>query len=117
MTWLIWALLSAFFAGLTAILAKVGSAGYQFQSCNRHSHRRNPCFRMVGCARIEQTADLNYFRKDMALLNTFRIGHRALMAVLLSCAAIGRGIASRPHRQTQRRGRDRTGCSFPARAS
>src|SRR5438046_2860687 len=71
-------------------------ATYQFQSCNGHSHRRNPCFRVVGCVRVEQTADHNDFRKDMALLNTFRIGHRALMAVLLSCAAIGRGIVSRP---------------------
>ena len=48
MNWLTWAILSAGFAGLTAILAKVGVKDVDFESGHGRPHIRDPGLRVAG---------------------------------------------------------------------
>ena len=107
LSWQLWAVLSAIFAALTAIFAKVGVEGVGADLATfirtvviilalgamlRH--------RPMAVARLDR-------RPELSLSRAVRPRHRRLVALLLSGAATGRRGAGRADRQAERRhGRD-----------
>ena len=104
MNWILWALLSALFAGLTAVLAKVGVSGV---NSNLATAIRTTvvlvftwaiAFGSVSPSRIGVNRTAN-----MAFSSLIRACNRTFMAVLLSGFTDGQRLACRAYRQTQRR--------------
>jgi hypothetical protein len=106
--WMVWALLSAVFAALTAIFAKVGVASID-PDCHMHSNRRHPCDlgRHPGLARAFATVS-KHFRSNLWVPGPVGNGDGGVLGLLFSCAST-RGCRARgPGRQAERR----SGCRF-----
>jgi bacterial/archaeal transporter family protein len=97
MNWFFWALLSAFFAGITAILAKVGVENI---SSNLATAIRTIVILVFAWAvalatRHEPIASK---KSHLALPHPVRSRHRTVLALLLSGVATWRSYASRAGR-------------------
>ena len=102
MTWLGWALLSAAFAGLTAVLAK---AGVRDVDSNLATAIRTSVVLVLawGIALAgPRTVRFNRFAKCVAIPDVVRLGDRVLVAVLFSSFGAWQRIPGRARGQAQR---------------
>ena len=117
MNWFLWALLSAFFAGLTAVLAKVG---VQQIDSNMATAIRTVVILIFAWAVALVTKNAAVFGNWQTHLDfSDSVGdrHQLLLAVLFPRLAIGRSLAGRSGGQTQRRRGHRAGRNFPSRTN
>lgn len=93
--WLIYALLSAVFASLTSILAKVGIGWCEFQSWNGISYWSGTCYGMGGsiCNKETETGP-EYDLPGWNVSDFIRNSNRSILALLLPGAAAGRSQRS-----------------------
>ena len=95
MNWFTWSLLSAVFAALTAICAKVGIEGID---SNLATAIRTTVILFVGWALAFATTDIGAIsslsKRTLAVSGPFRIGNRAFVGVLFPRAANGRSVKS-----------------------
>lgn len=100
--WLLLAILSAVFAALTSILAKVGIEGV-----NSHlaTAIRTAVVLVMSWGMVFLTGvqgDRSDQQKELAVSDPVRPGNRGVLAVLLQRAADGGGVQGRAHRQVER---------------
>ena len=86
-TWLLYALLSAVFASLTSILAKVGMQECRFKFGNGYPYRRCSC-NGVGCCICNRKTENNSWnwQKKWGVSCAVRCGNRSVVALLFPCA-------------------------------
>ena len=106
--WLFWAALSAVFAALTAIFAKVGVAGVNSDLATFLRTIVIVVVLAVMLSLIGEWRPLTAISpRTYLFLALSGLGNRRLVALLLSRLAVGAGGARRPDRQAQRRARGR----------
>ncbi len=117
MNWFVWALLSAFFAGVTAVLAKVG---VQEISSNLATAIRTVVILIFAwsVALFTKSQPISTIgRRTWIFLDLVWCRNGAVLALLLPGIATRRGVARRARRQVKRGHRDCAGGNFSARAS
>lgn len=91
--WAVFAVLSAVFAALTSILAKIGIDGVQFQSGDGNPYHGGRVHGM-GHGIFDPYTEWDHGDQQevLAVFDLIRSGNRCILAVLLQGFADGRGI-------------------------
>ena len=87
MNWFIWAVLSAFFAGLTAVLAKVGVENVNSNLATAIRTVRDSNLRLVGCRFYEEPATLDDWETNLGFSDPLWHCYRLILAMLFSSTA------------------------------
>src|ERR1017187_8384982 len=99
MNWLGWALASALFAALTAILAKIGVAGCRRHAGHRLAHLRRPGLHLDhGMAEPGRRRVARIDAAELGLPGALRHRHRPFLALLFPGARDGARLARGAHR-------------------
>jgi transporter family protein len=114
MSWLLWALLSAFFAGVTAILAKVGVQGVDSNLATALRTVVILVFAWAVALATKTPNDRIGWEACLAIPDTFRRCDRFVLDLLLPRAPARRSVARGSYRQAERCGRNRPGGDFPS---
>ena len=86
MMWAVYALLSAVFAALTGILAKLGMANINSKFSHRYSHHCGAGYGLGHCSGFRKTdGDRDHHHPGVDLSRLVRSGHRLVLAVLFPC--------------------------------
>ena len=90
MEWLLYAFGSAVFAGLTAVLSKIGVRGYGLGFGHRGPYRSGSCvFVDYGVPYRFSWFHRNHKRQNLSVSGTVRRGHRGFLAVLFQGPSAG----------------------------